>query len=533
LSSAQKKKLPDDLQWLFYCQCAQSLYILAMISSFARFTLYALLLLPISAQEKPSTEKTKEDGKKNESVSTAKDVTTEGSVIIEGKKIPYKTTTGKITLFKDDATPRASIFHVSYIRADVDSAKRPVTFAFNGGPGSSAVWLHLGALGPRIIQFPGDGTQPISPPAQWGNNAASILDVSDLVFIDPVSTGYSRAEKDTKPGDFHGVDEDIESVGDFIRMWVTKNKRWQSAKFLLGESYGGVRAAGLSHFLQSRYAMSLNGVVMLSTLMDFQTLSPAGGNDLAYQVFLPTMTSVAHYHGVIQGSRDELITKSRAFAFGPYVNALQQGNQLPEAEKKAMASQLAALTGLPSPLIEQLNLRIDPSRFRGELLKSKGKVIGRFDARVAWDDMDASESHADYDPSYSLAYGAFGTAMLGYLTSELDWQENQPYEILTGKVHPWRWNASNGYVNLTGKLASAMRDNPKLRVLVQCGNTDLATPSDGMLYSTRQMLALPAEFQKNITFTWYEGGHMFYLNPPDLKKMRKDLVEFITAQPQP
>ncbi|MFM2220750.1 MAG: hypothetical protein RLZZ553_498 [Verrucomicrobiota bacterium] len=504
-----------------------------MISSFARFTLYALLLLPISAQEKPSTEKTKEDGKKNESVSTAKDVTTEGSVIIEGKKIPYKTTTGKITLFKDDATPRASIFHVSYIRADVDSAKRPVTFAFNGGPGSSAVWLHLGALGPRIIQFPGDGTQPISPPAQWGNNAASILDVSDLVFIDPVSTGYSRAEKDTKPGDFHGVDEDIESVGDFIRMWVTKNKRWQSAKFLLGESYGGVRAAGLSHFLQSRYAMSLNGVVMLSTLMDFQTLSPAGGNDLAYQVFLPTMTSVAHYHGVIQGSRDELITKSRAFAFGPYVNALQQGNQLPEAEKKAMASQLAALTGLPAPLIEQLNLRIDPSRFRGELLKSKGKVIGRFDARVAWDDMDASESHADYDPSYSLAYGAFGTAMLGYLTSELDWQENQPYEILTGKVHPWRWNASNGYVNLTGKLASAMRDNPKLRVLVQCGNTDLATPSDGMLYSTRQMLALPAEFQKNITFTWYEGGHMFYLNPPDLKKMRKDLVEFITAQPQP
>ncbi len=494
--------------------------------------LCCLMLLPLCAQvAQHTTEKTKEDAKKNESSAAPKDVITEGVVNIEGKKVPYKTTTGKITLLKDDGAPRASIFHVSYVRSDIDAANRPVTFAFNGGPGSSAVWLHLGALGPRIIQVNGDGTQPITPPAQWGNNGSSILDVSDLVFIDPVSTGYSRAEKDAKAGDFHGVDEDIESVGDFIRMWVTKNKRWQSPKFLLGESYGGVRAAGLSHFLQSRYAMSLNGVVMLSTLMDFQTLSPASGNDLAYQVFLPTMTSVAHYHGVIQGDRDELVKKSRSFAFGPYATALQQGNQLADSEKKSLAAQLASLTGLSAALVEQLHLRIDPSRFRGELLKNKGKVIGRFDARVAWDDMDATESHADYDPSYSLAYGAFGTAMLGYLTNELNWQENQPYEILTGKVHPWRWNANNGYVNLTSRLASAMRDNPKLRVLVQCGYTDLATPADGMLHSTRQMLALPQPLQKNISFTWYEGGHMFYLNPPDLKKMRSDLVNFITAKP--
>lgn len=504
----------------------------AMSSRLFRYSLFSLLFLPLTAQvPPPNGDKPKEDAKKTEPAPTQKDVTTEGVVTIDGKKIPYRTTTGKMTLLKDDGTPRASIFHVSYIRSDAETTNRPVTFAFNGGPGSSAVWLHLGALGPRIIKITGDGTQPIQPPAQWGNNESSILDVSDLVFIDPVSTGYSRAEKDAKPGDFHGVDEDIESVGDFIRMWVTKNKRWQSPKFLLGESYGGVRAAGLSHFLQSRYAMSLNGVVMLSTLMDFQTLSPAGGNDLAYQVFLPTMTSVAHFHGVIQGNREELVAKSRAFAFGPYANALLQGNQLANAEKKTIVAQLSALTGLSDSLIEQLNLRIDPARFRGELLKNKGKVIGRFDARVAWDDMDAAESHADYDPSYSLAYGAFGTAMLGYLTTELNWQENQPYEILTGKVHPWRWNASNGYVNLTGKLASAMRDNPKLRVLVQCGYTDLATPSDGMLYSTRQMLTLPAQLQKNISFTWYEGGHMFYLNPPDLKKMRKDLVEFIAPQP--
>ena len=521
----------NDFPLDFYCQSRQSLYIFAMIPALIRFSCLSLLLLTLKAENQPAVEKPKEDAKKNESPAPSKDVCTEGVVTIEGKKIPYQTTTGKITLYKEDGSPRASIFHVSYVRSNQNSTNRPVTFAFNGGPGSSAVWLHLGALGPRIIQMSGDGTQPINPPAQFGNNDCSILDVSDLVFIDPVSTGYSRAEKDTKPGEFHGVDEDIESVGDFIRMWITKNKRWQSPKFLLGESYGGVRAAGLSHFLQSRYAMSLNGVVMLSTLMDFQTLSPAGGNDLAYQVYLPTMTSVAHYHGIIQGNRDEWVAKSRALAFGPYAIALQQGNQLSADDQKAMAKQLAEVTGLAPSLIEEQRLRIDPARFRGELLKNKGKVIGRFDARVAWDDMDGSESHADYDPSYSLAYGAFGTAMLGYLTTELNWQENQPYEILTGKVHPWRWNASNGYVNLTHRLASALRDNPKLRVLVQCGHNDLATPADGMLYSTRQMLTLPQALQKNISFTWYEGGHMFYLNPPDLKKMRADLVAFITDQP--
>lgn len=494
--------------------------------------LFSVLCLPLTAQEKPTPEKPKEEPKKTEAATTPKDVTIDGNVVIDGKKIPYKATTGKLVLTKEDGTPRASIFHVSYTRADQDSAKRPVTFAFNGGPGSSAVWLHLGALGPRILTMPGDGTKPVTPPASFGNNPFSILDSSDLVFIDPVSTGYSRAEKDAKPSDFHGVDEDIESVGDFIRSWVTKNKRWSSPKFLLGESYGGVRAAGLANFLQSRYAMSLNGVVMLSTLMDFQTLSPASGNDLAYQVFLPTFASVAHYHGVLQGDRDDLAKKARAFAFGPYATALLQGNQLPADEKKSIATQLASFTGLSATLIEELNLRIDPSRFRGELIKSKGKVLGRFDARVAWDDTDTSEAHADYDPSYSLAYGAFGTSMLHYLTTELNWQEDQPYEILTGKVQPWRWNANNGYVNMSNKLATAMRDNPTLRVLVQCGHTDLATPADGMLYSTRQMLNLPSALQKNITFTWYEGGHMFYLNPPDLKKMRADLVEFINAKPE-
>jgi carboxypeptidase C (cathepsin A) len=458
---------------------------------------------------------------------TSDDVVTDALVTIDGKKIPYQATTGKITLQKEDGTPRATMFHVSYVRTDVDRAQRPVTFAFNGGPGSSAVWLHLGALGPRIIKMPGDGTLPVTPPARYQNNASSILDVSDLVFIDPVSTGYSRAEKDTKAAEFHGVNEDVEAVAEFIRLWITKNKRWGSPKYLLGESYGGIRAAGLAHYLQNRFAMSLNGVVMLSTLIDFQTLSPAPGNDLAYQIFLPSYTTTALHHQVIQGDREALLNRARTFAYGPYAAALLEGCDLSAEKKSAIAQELAALTGLSAKLIEELDLRIDPTRFRGELLKDQGKVIGRFDGRVAWNDTDRADPYAEYDPSYSLAYGAFGTAMLDYLGQDLKWQEQQPYEILTSKVQPWRWGADNSYVNLTDRLSLAMRDNPKLRVLIQCGHTDLATPPEGMLYSARHMRQLPADLRKNIRVAWYDGGHMFYLNPPDLKKMRADLVDFI------
>jgi carboxypeptidase C (cathepsin A) len=493
-----------------------------------KILLLSLSLSPISwAQEPKPTDATPPPAASTAKPAKSDDVITDGLVTIDGKKISYQATTGKIALLKEDGTPRATMFHVSYVRTDVDRAQRPVTFAFNGGPGSSAVWLHMGALGPRIIKMPGDGTLPVTPPARYQNNASSILDVTDLVFIDPVSTGYSRAEKDTKAAEFHGVNEDIEAVAEFIRLWITKQKRWGSPKYLLGESYGGIRAAGLSHYLQNRFAMSLNGVIMLSTLIDFQTLSPASGNDLAYQIFLPSYTTTAWHHQVIKGDREALLERARTFTYGPYAAALIKGQDISAEEKSSVAREIAALTGLPAALIEELDLRIDPTRFRGELLKAQGKVIGRFDGRVAWDDTDRADAYAEYDPSYSLAYGVFGTAMLDYLGQDLKWQEQQPYEVLTSKVHPWRWGADNAYVNLSERLSLAMRDNPKLRVLIQCGHTDLATPPEGMLYSARHMRQLPADLRKNISVAWYEGGHMFYLNPPDLKKMRADLVDFI------
>ncbi|MES2657671.1 MAG: peptidase S10 [Verrucomicrobiota bacterium] len=475
-------------------------------------------------------EKPAEVPPKDPPVAVIAPVIRESSVTIDGKKIPYKVTTGKLQLKQDDGKARASIFHVSYERTDTkDTGTRPVMFAFNGGPGSSAVWLHIGVLGPKILKLPGDGTQAPFPPARVADNPLSILDVCDLVFVDPVSTGYSRAEKDVKPGDFHGVDEDIESVGDFIRRWISEHDRWGSPKYLLGESYGGIRVAGLSNHLQSRYGMTLNGVILLSSLLDFATLQPAQGNDLAYMVFLPALTGVAHFHKKIQGDRDALVKESTEFAFGDYAAALLKGTDLDQATRTKIAEKLASLTGIEAATWLAHDLRLDSMLFRAELLRKEGKVIGRFDGRVAWDTTDKAAAFPDYDPSYSLAYGAFSTAMLDYLGRDLGYKEDQPYEILTGKVQPWQWNSNNGVVNLSDRLAKAMRDNPHLRVLVMGGYTDLATPPAGVAHSVRHMFNLPVDARDNISSVFYDGGHMFYLNPPDLIKCRTDLVDFIQA----
>jgi len=494
-----------------------------------RFTISLLLSLSLSVLGAPESKKSADPaGKEKSAEKSAEPVVRESVIEIGGQKIPYQATTGKIQLKQDDGKVRASVFHVSYERSDVkDGTRRPVLFAFNGGPGSSAAWLHIGLLGPKVIQLPGDGTMAPQPPAHVADNPLSVLDVCDLVFVDPVSTGYSRAENDTKPAEFHGLNEDIESVGDFIRRWINDHDRWNSPKYLLGESYGGIRAAGLSHHLQSRYGMNLNGVVLMSSLLDFATLQMSSGNDLGFLLYLPSYTGVAHFHKKITGDRDALIRESTAFAFGEYATALLKGSSLEPATRTAVAAQLAGFTGIPATIWLTHNLRIEPGFFRSELLRAEGKVLGRFDARVAWDTADQAAQVAEFDPSFSLAYGAFATAMMDYLGCDLGYKEDQPYEILTGKVSPWRWNATNEVVNVGERLASAMRDNPHLRVLVMGGRNDLATPAEGVPYSIRHLADLPASARSNITYARYDGGHMFYLNPPDLAKTRADLVKFI------
>lgn len=500
-----------------------------MKSSLQLITYASILTFGIFAHaDEPKADKATEPNSKPETLKETEPVTKSASVTIDGKKIDYEVTAAKLILKDDKGKPQASIFHTSYLRSGVKNpTTRPVMFCFNGGPGSSSVWLHIGMLGPRVLDLPGDGTTAPKPPVKIKDNPFSILDVCDLVFVDPVSTGYSRAEEEGKAKDFHGLNADIDSVGDFIRKWITENNRWGSPKYLLGESYGGVRVAGLSQHLQSRYGMSLNGVVLLSALLDFRTLQDPQGSNLSYSVFLPTYATTALHHKVITGDRDQILKDATEFAFGDYASALIQGNAISEQTSNEIASKLESLTGISKDTWLKNHLRMDASQFRAELLKDQKKVLGRFDSRVAWDATTNNTTYSSYDPSYSLAQGAFSTAMLDYLGREIGYKEEQPYEILTSKVHPWNWNSNNRIMNVSDRLSAALRDNPNLKVLVMSGYTDLATPPESVAYSVRQMLDLPASAKENISTVYYDAGHMFYTNPPDLKKSRADLLEFL------
>lgn len=486
-----------------------------------RFPLSLFPFLLITLLPADESAKRPKDDQPQTQKATKQDVVT-----IDGQKIDYRVTASTLNLKSEKDEDRASIFHVSYERIGMPNRhQRPVVFAFNGGPGSSSVWLHMGALGPRIVPTTPDGTKTLPPPVTVKENPFSILDLADLVFIDPVSTGYSRAEGKTNPNEFHGVQADITSVGDFIRRWTTENDRWASPKFLLGESYGGIRATGLASHLQSTYGMSLNGIVLLSSLIDFRTLSSSNADDLTYAIYLPALTATAHYHQKIAGKRDELVKEARSYAFGPYSQALLKGAAIPADEKEAVAAKLATFTGLPASLFLETNLRLSSTRFRKELLRDEKKVLGRFDARLAWPATDEASNFPSYDPSYSVALGAFSTAVNDYFSRDLEWEGHQPYKILTGLS--WNWGTDRRSVNMAGRLENALIENPDLKVLIMCGHTDLATPPSNIQYSIDHLFGIPAERRQAIQFTWYEAGHMFYLNQPDLEKMRKDLVDFI------
>lgn len=487
----------------------------------------ALLALPLLAEpEPPEAPSPAGERAAEQAANGSPGVERAATIKIDGREIAYKASAGKIVLQSDSGTPRAAMFHVSYIRTGVDDPEnRPVMFAFNGGPGSSSVWLHLGGLGPKIVTCPAAGTLPPPPPARVADNPLSILDVCDLVFIDPVATGYSRTEKDVKNAEFHGLQEDIESVGDFIRRWITDNGRWRSPKFLLGESYGGVRAAGLVNHMQSRFGMSFNGVVLLSAVLDFATL----GGDLADVVFLPTYASVAHYHKKIGGDRDALVREATNFAQGDYATALLKGNTLPPAEKAALAKRLQDFTGIPAARWEERDLRLDPGFFRTELLRKEGKVLGRFDARVVRDSVSRAAHQPDADPSFDFIYGPFATALMDYLTVDLGYLEARPYEVMSSQMSGWRWNSENRIVSVADDLGRAMRVNPHLRVLVMAGHTDLATPPESVAHSLRHLGPLPAAVAANVRTAMFEAGHMFYLNPPDLEKARRELTGFVTG----
>lgn len=456
-------------------------------------------------------------------------VFTTNTVTIAGQTVKYAAETGMLPVLKADGTSRASVFYIAYTRLDhTNEATRPVTFSFNGGPGSSSVWLHLGALGPRRVKMNEDGTQP-KPPFGLVDNEYSLLHASDLVFIDPVATGFSRAVKDEKPETFFGQSPDLESIGEFVRLWTTRHGRWLSPKYLCGESYGVFRAAGLAEHLRSRYGLYLNGLMLVSGVMDFATLDQGPGNDLPVLLSLPAYTATAHFHKKLprdlQADLPKALAEARDFARTRYAAALQQGASLPLAERSKIAAELTRLTGLPRQVIEDNRLRVNAGVFRKQLLRDQGLILGAYDGRITGRDDQPASPYPGFDPSYAATYGPFSAAMNSYVREELKFEDDLPYEIIAG-VQPWNYDARNNYPRVEDRLASVMNQNPYLRVLVLGGRCDLVCPLDTMRYSIEHM-RLDAAYRTNITYAEFDSGHMMYVNLPDLKKLQQVLAQFV------
>ncbi|HEY5611089.1 MAG TPA: peptidase S10 [Thermoanaerobaculia bacterium] len=482
-------------------------------------------MAPLVAQDK------KDDKKPDKPAPEDKISTSKHSARIGGQSVNYTATAGTLVLKEEDGTPKASLFYIAYTRDGVvDLMKRPLTFSFNGGPGSSSVWLHLGVLGPRRVEM-GDVGVVSPPPHNVVDNEFSILDETDLVFIDPVTTGYSRAAEKDGEKKFHGFTGDIEAVGEFIRVWTTRNARWQSPKFLIGESYGTTRASGLVNHMQDRHGMYFNGVMLISSILNFQTARFETGNDLPYILFLPTYTATAWYHKQLEPElqRDlrATLAEVETFAAGEYTLAMMKGNDLPGAEKKEIARKLARYTGLSPDYVEQTNLRIHIQRFTKELLRDERKTVGRLDSRFQGVDLDAAGETYEFDPSYAAIQGPYTGALLNYIRTQLKYESDLPYEILTGRVRPWSYKEfENRYVNVAEDLRQAMAQNPFLRVFVANGYYDLATPYFATEY-TFDHLAFDADYEQRISMAYYEAGHMMYVHLPSLKQLKSDLAGFL------
>lgn len=457
--------------------------------------------------------------------------TTQHTIRVGDEIVRYTARAGTIILKDDEGEPRASFFHVAYTKDGADPATRPVIFTFNGGPGSSSVWLHMGAFGPKRVGYRDDEGHAAPPPYRMVDNEGTLLDVADLVFLDPVTTGFSRAIPISDAKKFHGFEADVESIGEVIRLWTTRNARWSSPKFLAGESYGTTRAAGLAGWLHDQ-GFYLNGVMLISSILNFGTARFDSGNDLAYILFLPTYTATAWYHKRLPAelqndTLERAVAESEAFALGEYTTVLMKGDRATDAERRSVVEKLARLTGLTPRYIESTNLRINIHRFDKELLRDERRTVGRLDSRFIGIDRDAAGEDPEKDPSYAAIYGPYTAVMNDWVRRGLKFETDLPYEILTGKVRPWSFERhENRYLDVSETLRAAMTQNPDLKVWVANGYYDLATPFAATHYTFARMQIDPT-LRGNVTMTYYEGGHMMYIDRREHRKMREDAVRFI------
>ncbi len=457
-------------------------------------------------------------------------VTTRDTTTIDGVVIPFAVTASTLHIRDDAGVERASIFSVAWVRDDGGApADRPVTFLFNGGPGSSAVWLQFGVFAPRRVDMQDTVATPPAP-YRLVDNPMGLLDQSDLVFVDPVGTGFSRAIDPSTDGAFHDVASDIDSVGRFILAWLSCHQRWASPKFVAGESYGTTRGAGLANWLAER-GVHLNGLVLVSLATDFQTFVFEPGNEvLPCVTYLPTFAAVAAYHGVVrpEASLDAFLAEAERFAIEEYAPALLLGARLPADRRDALADRLAAFTGLDADELRRRNLRIHPEWFPRALLGAGHRTVGRLDGRYVGADLDANGVLMSRDPSYDAASGPYTVVVNDFLRRVVGWTTPDDYRVLSIAVNSgWRFQTAGrmGYVNTSEDLRKAMITGPHLHVLVQAGIYDLATPYFSASYMIDQ-LGVPEELRCNVRLERYPAGHMMYFHPPSLRKMRADLVAF-------
>ncbi|XVJ68063.1 MAG: peptidase S10 [Lacibacter sp.] len=451
-----------------------------------------------------------------------------GTVQYGTQKLEYTAHTGYLDLKNDTGKLIAKVFFTYYKKKGEAAANRPITFTFNGGPGSSSVWLHMGGLGPKRVLLKDDGTAP-APPYKYINNEYSWLDKTDLVFIDPVSTGYSRAASGENPKQFHGYVEDIQSVGSFIRYFLSKYERWSSAKLLAGECYGTTRAAGLSKFLTDSYRIYINGIFLISPVLNFGTNDYYVGNDLPRALYIPSYTAAAWYHKKLvpelQNDFAKAIKESEAFALGEYATALLKGGWLTAEETDRIATKMSYYTGLSKEYCLNANLRVEENRFYKELRRKDGLSIGRLDARFTGTDLDNAGEYVSFDPSFTNIDGPFTSALNDYFQNDLNFKEEKPYNIF-GPVSPWNYNnVQNQFLNVAESLRDAMAKNPALKVYVGSGYYDFATPYFTAKYDIEHMFLRP-EARKNVRHYFYNSGHMYYINMLDMIQFKKDVDAF-------
>lgn len=466
-------------------------------------------------------------------------VVTEHELVIEGRALKYRATAGYLTLPTEAGKPRAHVFFTSYALLDgegtlLPAKDRPVTFAFNGGPGSSSVWLHMGAMGPvRVGGFDAEGMQ-LAPPYHCRENPHTWLPFTDLVFIDPVSTGYSRAAEGESPSQFHGLEEDLRAVGEFIRLWTTRNDRWGSAKYLVGESYGTTRAAGLSLLLLNEHGMALNGIVLVSPVLDFGSIRFNEGNDRPFVGLFPSYALTSGYHRQLapevqarfDTDFDGFKREAEAFASGPLAAALAAGDRIDPGVRAGVVAGFARLTGLPEEFVDRANLRVTLDAFAKRLMLEERRTVGRLDSRYVGIDADQVRSSYEHDPSYSAIVPPYTASFNQHIRQNLGYTSDLPYEILTGRVHPWSYQGEqNRYANVATRLRDAMHRSPSLRVMVACGYYDLATPYFAAEDVAAHMGLDPAA-RKHMVFTYYKSGHMMYVRDEDLEKLTRDAAVF-------